>query len=114
VAEGSFENRSTSFSWERVDPTRGRVSKRPLTATSSSALVGPLTPLHIDRLGDLPEHDPDHGHRLAGNEVPVVERGALGMPLGQKLVLARLRPQLRRPRSLTVTGSSGQPVSLER
>ena len=88
VTEGSFENRSTSFSWERVDPTRGRVNTRPLTATGSSALVGLLAPLQLERLGNLPEHDPDHGHRLAGNEVLIVQRGTLSMPLRQELVLA--------------------------
>jgi hypothetical protein len=53
-------------------------------------LVGPLL---VDRLGDLPEHDPDDGHRLTGDEVVVVERSTVGVPLGQDLVLARLRPQ---------------------
>jgi hypothetical protein len=50
-------------------------------------------PFQVNRLGDLSEHDPDNGHRLAGDEVLVIERGALGVPLGKELVLARLRPQ---------------------
>jgi NAD(P)-dependent dehydrogenase (short-subunit alcohol dehydrogenase family) len=31
---------------------------------------------------------PDHGHRLAGDEVLVVQRAALTVPLGHQLVLA--------------------------
>jgi hypothetical protein len=59
-------------------------------AANGSVRVRLLAPLQLDRLGDLPEHDPDHGHRLAGDEVLVVERGTLTVPLRQELVLARL------------------------
>jgi hypothetical protein len=59
-------------------------------APNGSVRVRLLAPLQLDRLGDLPEHDPDHGHRLAGDEVLVVERGTLTVPLRQELVLARL------------------------
>jgi hypothetical protein len=49
-----------------------------------------LARLQVDRLGDLPEHDPDDRHRLAGDRVLVLQRGTLTVPLGQELVLARL------------------------
>ena len=71
-----------------------------------------LAPLQLDRLGNLPEHDPDNGHRLAGNEVLVVQWRTLSMPLRLELVLARLRPQklaethLRRSRSRSFNRSS--------
>jgi hypothetical protein len=64
-----------------------------------------LAPIQVDRLGDLPEHDPDDRHRLVGDEVLVVQRGTLGMPIGQELVLAGLRPGTRRgsPAALPVS-----------
>ena len=44
-------------------------------------------PLRVDCLGDFPERDPDHRHRLAGDEALLVQRGTLGVPLSQQLVL---------------------------
>jgi len=58
--------------------------------------------------------DRRNGHRLAVNEVLVVQRGTRSMPLRQELVLARLRPQelaethLRSSRSRS---SRGRPAS---
>lgn len=59
----------------------------------ASMCVRLSAPLSVDRLGDLPEQDPDDRHRLGGDELLVVERGTLGLPLGEELVLARLPPQ---------------------
>jgi tetratricopeptide (TPR) repeat protein len=53
----------------------------------------PLPPLHVDRLRDLPQNDSDDEHRLGGDEMLVVDRRTLGVPLGQELILAGLRPQ---------------------
>jgi molybdopterin/thiamine biosynthesis adenylyltransferase len=59
----------------------------------ASARVWLLARLRVDCRGDLPEHDPDHRHRLAGDEVLLVQRGTLGVPLSQQLVLAGLGPE---------------------
>jgi hypothetical protein len=50
-----------------------------------------LPPLHVQGLGDFPQSDPHREHRLTGSQVVLVKRGTLPVPLGQELVLARLR-----------------------
>jgi hypothetical protein len=71
---GGLENRPTTFSPERVDPhAKACQHTSPLTANRLSELVPVLAPLHVDRFGDLPEHDPNNGHRLAGDEVILAE-----------------------------------------
>jgi hypothetical protein len=83
----------------------------------------PLRPTPVYRRGDLPQYDPNDGHCLAGNEVILVKRGTLGVPLGEELVLARLclqkldeahRPCSRsrsfnRSRTARICGFSGAP-----
>ena len=51
----------------------------PRSSTLAYTSVGGVrlpAPPHVDRLSNLPQHDPDHGHRLAGHEVLVVPPGA--------------------------------------
>lgn len=47
-----------------------------------------LAGIQVDCRRDLPEDDPDHSHRLAGDEVLVIKHRTLGVPLRQELVFA--------------------------
>ncbi len=79
VSAARLDGRDESPDVAQLDKAREAVAR---------ALAGripelPQSSVHVDRLGNLPEHDPHNRHRLAGNEVLVVQRGTLSMPLGQ-------------------------------
>jgi hypothetical protein len=103
VAVPLHKPRGTSARTRQPMPQRG--------PEGGSVRIRLLPPPHVNRLRHFPENDPDHEHGLTGDEVLLVDRRSFAMPLGQELVLARLRPQelgkahLRRPRSRSFSRS---------
>jgi hypothetical protein len=88
LVRNGLEIRSTSWAGAALGSEEDR-DRFHLDGTGASArVVWVPAPLHVDRLGNLPEHDPDHGHRLAGNKVLVIQRGTLAVPLSKEFVLA--------------------------
>jgi hypothetical protein len=64
--------------------------------TRQNTFGSPAT-LLIDRLGDDPEDDPEHGHPLAGSEVLLVERARSAFHSANSSYSRDSRPSNRRP-----------------